>query len=244
MFRNILAKAKFSTSTSATPAAPEKYNAGMQFFHWGMGGAIMACLGLVQYKQSLPAVTDEEKKVVGNLMMYHKSFGLIVSGLMVPRILTKIVSKAPPGPSIKALSVLSKVSHWGMYGLVSFLCISGINMGYQSGYGVPFFGIATTPHVPVEQANGPAAQYAFKLHKYCGVALEYAVALHVAGFAFHLLTGHNLLTRLNGPVGSIFMAMPWIAIAGAVAYSTKPDKLPEFKNWMSPPDMGPVQKKD
>ena len=54
-------------------------------------------------------------------------------------------------------------------------------MGYQSGYGVPFFGVWTTPAAPKEKANGPMAEYAYKLHKYAGVALEYGVALHIAG---------------------------------------------------------------
>ena len=243
MFRNILSKVRFSTNATAKPAAPESYNAGMQFFHWGMGGAILACLGLVQYKQSLPANTDEEKAVVGKLMMYHKSFGLVVGGLLMPRLLTKMVSKHPSAPSIKVISALSKISHWGMYSLVAGLFISGFNMGYHNGMGVPFFGVYTTPHLPKENANGPAAGYAFKLHKYFGVALEYAVALHVGGFAFHLLTGHNLLARLGGPVGSLMMGLPWVGIAAAVAYSTKPDKLPKFDNFMSPPQFGPLPAK-
>ena len=181
--------------------------------------------------------------------MYHKSFGLIVSGLYLPRLVTRMVSKKPAEPAAQAFRILSKVSHWGMYSLVAALCFSGINMGYQSGYGVPFFGIWTTPALPKEKANGPMAEYAYKLHKYAGVALEYGVALHIAGFAFHLLTGHNLLTRLSGPVGSLFMATPWIALGAAVAYSTKPDKLPKFANWYSPPPFTvepkkPEEKKD
>jgi len=168
-------------------------------------------------------------------MMYHKSFGLIVSGLFLPRFVARIVSQKPAEPEVKVLRILSKVSHWGMYSLVAALCLSGINMGYQSSYGVPFFGIWTTPALPKAQANNPMAEYSYKLHKYAGVALEYAVLLHIAGFGFHLLSGHNLLTRLSGPVGSLFMATPWIVLSAAVAYSTKPDKLPAFANWHSPP---------
>lgn len=243
MFRNFLSKNKFSTKVVMPPEAPQKYNAAMTFFHWGMGGAILACLGLVQYKQSLPFTTEEEKAKVGKLMGYHKSFGLVVSGLMLPRLLNKMVSKHPAGPSVSILRYLSKLSHWGMYGLVTSLCVSGISMGYHNTYGVAFFNTGLkTP--ALKEANGPAAGWWFKIHKYSGVALEYAVALHIAGFTFHFLTGQNLLKRLSGPgIGSIMLAAPWIGVAGAVAYSTKPTKLPEFKNWYQPPPMGELPKK-
>ena len=92
MFTRFVSKARFSTSSKPTV---EKYNGAMQFFHWAAGGSILACLGLIQYKQSLPVKTDEEKAVVGNIMMYHKSFGLVVSGLYFPRLLTALASKHP-----------------------------------------------------------------------------------------------------------------------------------------------------
>lgn len=43
------------------------------------------------------------------------------------------------------------------------------------------------------------------------------------------------MKRMSGSVGSLFLSLPWVAVAAGVAYTTKPDKLPEFKNWMSPP---------
>ena len=168
-------------------------------------------------------------------MGLHKSFGLVVSGLFIPRLFTRLISKEPPQSSVKVLRILSKISHWGMYGLVGTLCGTGLSMGYFSTFGVSFFGLYQTPALPKELKNEAMAGYAYKVHKYAGVALEYFVALHILGFASHLLVGHNLLTRLSGPVGSLFMAVPWIGVGLAAAYSTKPDKLPEFKNWYSPP---------
>ena len=122
-----------------------------------------------------------------------------------------------------------------MYGAVATLVATGLGMGYMNGFGVPFFGLYTTPALPKGKTNGPMAGYMFKTHKYAGVVLEYGVALHVVGFAAHLLTGQNLLTRLTGPMGTMFLAVPWVALVAAVAYSTKPNKLPEFPNAFSPP---------
>jgi creatine kinase len=54
-----------------------------------------------------------------------------------------------------------------------------------------------------------------------------------------MLVGNNLMRRMSGNVGSLFLSLPWVACVAAVAYSTKPDKVPEFKNWMSPPSWDP-----
>ncbi len=70
--------------------------------------------------------------------------------------------------------------------------------------------------------------------------LKYGVAFHIAGFAFR--TGHNLLNRIAGPVGSQFIY--WIALWAAVAHTTKQDKLRESANRYSPPPLTVEEKKD
>jgi len=209
-----LNKANFSVKNQS---GPTQYNHAMQFFHWAAGGSILACLGLVQYKQSLPADTDVEKKKVGNLMMLHKSFGLVVTGLYLPRLAAKMVSTHPAAPGFSVVQSLAKINHWGMYALVMTMCATGVGMGYQSGAGVPFFGLATLPGRP--DVNKDMAQYTFKLHKYAGVALEFGVAAHVLGFTAHFLTGHNLLRRMAGPVGSAFLVLPWVAVGLGCAFT-------------------------
>lgn len=112
---------------------------------------------------------------------------------------------------------LAKISHWGMYGLVIAMCGTGVGMGIQSGAGIPFFGLATVPGRP--DVNKEMAGYCYNMHKYAGVALEYAVALHILGFSFHFLCGQNLLSRMSGPVGSVFLSLPWVAVGLTCAYT-------------------------
>lgn len=202
----------------------------------------MTCLATVQYKQSLPTDTDAEKKKVGDVMWLHKSFGLVVGGLLLPRIAMRLVSKKPVSTNLPLIKTLAKVNHFGMYALVWTMVFTGCGMGVNNGMGVPFFNLWHLPGAPKEEVNKEMAGWLFKWHKYAGVALEYGVAAHVAGFLFHLTYGHNLMKTMAGPVGALFMALPWIACAGAVAYSVKPDKLPEFPNWYQPPPTTPVKK--
>merc|ERR1712166_295522 len=132
MFQRFLSKAQFSSRAEqvlAKGSGTSTYNSGMQFFHWASGSAILACLGLVQYKQSLPANTDDEKKELGRIMMYHKSFGLIVTGLYFPRVVARLISRKPPGTGGAALSALAAVNHYAMYALVMTMCGTGVGMG-------------------------------------------------------------------------------------------------------------------
>jgi len=69
-------------STVAAAPSPgqssESYSAAMQAMHWIAGGSILACVGLVQAAQ-----WEKPGKKRGQLMFYHKSFGLLAAGLMV-----------------------------------------------------------------------------------------------------------------------------------------------------------------
>lgn len=74
----------FSTAASPPSAGQsqqsESYNTAMQAMHWVAGGSILACVGLVQAAQ-----WEKPGKKRGQLMFYHKSFGLLAAGLMVRR---------------------------------------------------------------------------------------------------------------------------------------------------------------
>ena len=69
----------FSTNSSIPPTgSSESYSTAMQVMHWIAGGSILACVGFVQAAQ-----WEKPGKKKGQLMFYHKSFGLLAAGLMV-----------------------------------------------------------------------------------------------------------------------------------------------------------------
>ena len=61
------------------------------------------------------------------------------------------------------------MNHYFMYMLVAYMAFSGVNMGYQSGYGVPLFGFYTLPGC--KDKNDVMADYAFHFHKCTGSVL-------------------------------------------------------------------------
>lgn len=189
-----------------------------------MAGGVLACTGLVQYKQS-----TKDKKLQGDLMFWHKSFGLLVGIMLVPRIATRLMSKVPPPPSGSALEHAgAKLSHYGAYSLLAALPLTGIGMGYYGGKGLPFF-FTTIPGADKESKNGKLAGWMWKVHKYAGVAMEYLIPIHVGAVGFHALKGHGILSRITGgSAAQTAMAGSGAAVAAAVAYSAKPSKLPPF----------------
>lgn len=73
------------------------------------------------------------------------------------------------------------------------------------------------------------------MHKYAGVAFQYAVALHVAAVGFSYLTFRPCLPRITGSMGQIALVLPYAALVGGVAWSVNPNGVPKFPDWYSPP---------
>lgn len=192
-------------SSAASDAAPvEQYAMSARWMHWISGGGMLACVGLVLAAQQLPSwkkCTPEQKKQKGDLMFYHKSFGLLTAGILFPRLAIAIMNKRPPLPPGNAIEhALAHLSHFSLYALVIFMPVSGVTMGYMGGKGLPFFFTTVTPASGKmgKAANGKLAGQAYKYHKLAGQALEYLIPIHVGAVAFHhLAKGQAILTRIN-----------------------------------------------
>merc|ERR1711871_1665836 len=100
-------------------------------------------------------------------MLIHKSTALLVVGMVLPRVLLRLVTKPPaavPGNSLEKLA--ASISHASLYFFMCFMPASGIAMGYFGGKGLPFYGYYTIPGA--EKPNGEIAKNAFQYHKLVG----------------------------------------------------------------------------
>mmetsp|Transcript_16838 Transcript_16838/g.31903 ORF Transcript_16838/g.31903 Transcript_16838/m.31903 type:complete len:115 (+) Transcript_16838:34-378(+) len=87
--------ARLSTAAGDTGA----YTGAMKWMHWITGGAIIGCFATVQ-----KAMNTKDKKEKGKFMKLHKSLGLVVAGLVVPRVGLRLTSAIPgnlPGSSLE-----------------------------------------------------------------------------------------------------------------------------------------------
>ena len=67
--------------SSISEGSQDGYTSSMKGFHWAMAGGALACTGLVQYQQR-----TDDKQLKGDLMFWHKSIGLLMGMVLIPRI--------------------------------------------------------------------------------------------------------------------------------------------------------------
>eukprot|EP00951_Prasinocladus_malaysianus_P028758 scaffold263395_cov33-Prasinocladus_malaysianus.AAC.1 len=169
-------------AASEAAGAVETYNKGQSMIHWLMAGGILTCFGTVQasinskdkdFKGKLLRQMKAVHHELAQMMTIHKSVGLLMAGLIVPRLGYKLFTKAPghvPGPTWEKMA--ADVSHNLMYAFMVVMPATGIAMGYYGGKGVPFFGY-TIPGAGPENKDGKFAGKAFKVHKKVGQAFEF-----------------------------------------------------------------------
>jgi len=186
-------------SSGMSTAAPEggsavathsqkPYATSVQLMHWAMGGSVLACVAFVQLAQR------SKGKAKGEYMFYHKSFGTLAAGMLMPRLGLRMLTRAPPSFSTNtAQRLLAQASHGAMYGFLCLMPITGVTMGYYGGKGLPFF-YTTLPGA--EEKNGKLAGQAFKLHKQAGWYMEMLLLGHIGAAGFHTMAGHKILGRI------------------------------------------------
>jgi len=129
-------------------------------------------------------------------MWYHKSTGLLVLGLFMPRLFIRLTSKKFPPPVEGNIieQTLATISHNLLYFFIAFMGASGVIMGYYGGKGLPFYwtqipGIAS-PQIHISK---PAYEY----HKFIGQFFEILVPIHISAVGYHYLKGQRILNRIN-----------------------------------------------
>merc|ERR1719230_766374 len=88
--RTLINQRAQSNITPKFEALNTHYSLATKCMHWTMGSAVLGCFAFVQISYYRP---KEEK---GYWMWLHKSCGLIVAGLLLPRIFLRLASKVPP----------------------------------------------------------------------------------------------------------------------------------------------------
>jgi len=166
------------------------YSRSMSWMHWVMSAGLFTTIGTV-----LAAQNTQDKKAKADYMMYHKSFGLLMGGLILGRLGLRFGAKVPALPEGHAIERLgAHAGHLALYGMMVFMPASGVAMGYYGGKGLPFFGY-TIPGA--EKANGAIAKSAYQYHKLAGQAFEYLIPIHVGAVGWHAIKGTNILTRIS-----------------------------------------------
>merc|ERR1719228_231796 len=184
---------------SASGEVQEGYAQSLSALHWIMAGCTLTCFTSVQLSMNVAKDDPEKDAKTGRYMLLHKSSALIVAACLIPRMSLRFLTKLPPhiqGPVV--LQHASTISHYVLYGFMTFMPVSGILMGYFGGRGVPFFNLFTLPAIakPSKEDKG-RAYTAYKLHKKTGRMFEYFTMVHFSGAGYHSFKGQTIFARIN-----------------------------------------------
>lgn len=135
----------------------------------------------------------------------HKSFGVLIIFLVIPRVIWRLKQgwPTPISPMTAAQHMLSKLVHWTLLLTTILFPVSGILMSGVGGYGVSIFGLeliaanvnpATNEVVP---HNEFIAKFTLQIHEILLPVILVALALHIAGAIKHqVMDKDGTITRM------------------------------------------------
>lgn len=208
----------------------KRYNSIAIILHWLMaiGFLLMLISGVIM------SYAPIEQSLKFNLYQWHKAGGvllLLAFGVRILwRLLSEMMKQVPALPSHfpKLERVAAKLGHWGLYGLMLALPLSGWVMVSSSVYGLPtiVFGWFEWPHIPNLSGNEPVEEMAKDAHFYLAILFGFIIVAHIGAVVKHALKDHeNLMSRIwwsgLSPLWAVLvLALPlgWVAL-GAVSPS-------------------------
>lgn len=198
------AAAAASTTSAAGSSEVKYYPRGIQAFHWFQAGGFLAAIGLVLAAQQLPnkkngdPINDKRVETRTEYMNLHKSIAVLMAAAFVPRVALRLTSKIPAPPAGAAWEhITHNVAHGLLYGALLWMPLSGLAMGYYSGFGVPFFGFGRIPGADEKSKDKDLAGFFYKWHTLAGQGLEYLVLAHIGAVGYHfIIKRQNVLTRM------------------------------------------------
>jgi len=164
----------------ATPI-PQSYDRAQRTLHWLMAALIRLAIPLGLAAWRLPPATSARVA----LLMAHKSLGMTVLVLAVPRLAYRAFAGAPPyaEPLAPLLRAASQVAYFVLYALMIALPVVGYVASTAGGHEVSWFGLFAFPALaPQDKA---LAHLAAQAHFWLGWIIIAVVALHVAAVAWH-----------------------------------------------------------
>lgn len=160
-----------------------RYPLVLRLLHWSRALLVIGLLGAGWWMTRLD---DTVPSKYGTFYPTHKSFGLLVFGLIVTQIAIRLRTALPPPAAAIAIweQRMSTSVHTAMYGLLVAVPLMGYAMSssYSQSDGVTFFGIPVAEVLPKDDARFAVFQW---LHRVMAYMLLTLIGLHVAGVVKH-----------------------------------------------------------
>lgn len=160
-----------------------KYPLPMRAIHWLMAIILIGLIAVGIYMEGM-----EKSPQKWEIYALHKSMGVIAMGLILLRILIRVVyrSKIPPLPQTlpRRDVLLAKAVHILLYVTMFLLPLSGYIMSDAGGHAVKLFGMEMPNLIPDGEYK-EIGGFFHSIHGPLGFALAGLIVLHIAGAIKH-----------------------------------------------------------
>ena len=138
------------------------------------------------------------EQLTGELYKYHKSFGVVLLGLMILRVVLRRASPPPPyDPPLTGVErVVSGGTHLLLYVLLIGMPIGGALATAAGGYPVQFFDWELPALIGKNEA---LSEQLFLVHGIAGLVLSALVLLHIGAAIKHLKRKDGVMRRISLP---------------------------------------------
>lgn len=158
----------------------EQYSGFSKLLHW-----LVAISVIVMIPIGIAMVRVGPGDLQNVFYTVHRSLGVLVLGLMIIRLLNRLIAGAPPPePTLTAMQrAVSHVVHMSLYALLIAQALIGWVATSAFGAAISFFGLFRVPDlVSKDQAlSGPL----FTAHIWIGFLIAALVLMHIAAALYH-----------------------------------------------------------
>jgi cytochrome b561 len=166
-----------------------------RWFHWIMAVAIVAMFALGVWMVTL----DYYSPYYNAAPDFHRSAGILLLIALCIRWLWRMTNVKPHSEDLTPFEKkASYATHWGLYGLLLVLMISGYLISTPDGQPIDVFGWFDVPSIVKARGLETSAGYVHRVVAYAVIALA---ALHtLAALKHHFIDKSEILNRMwSGP---------------------------------------------
>jgi cytochrome b561 len=158
------------------------YDGAQRGFHWTMAVFVIVAMMLGIYASFLPPGTSPRKE----LLDIHKSLGMTVLVLVPVRLAYRFIVGEPPYgvPLGRLMHLAARLGHFGLYGLMLAVPMSGYIYSAAGGYSLPWFGLFSWPRLLAR--NEALARSSEDVHFWVGRGLVALLCTHLTAVAWHV----------------------------------------------------------
>jgi cytochrome b561 len=151
-----------------------------KLLHWAVAGSVLVMIPI-----GIAMGRVDQGPLQNTLYMLHKSFGILILGLMVARLINRIVAGAPaPAPGLARWQrAVSSATHGLLYVLLILQAIGGWLANSAYGAATPFFNLFNLPNLMAK--NEAFAEQVFGNHRIIGFVIAGLAAMHIGAALQH-----------------------------------------------------------